>query len=231
MKLKTYKTGGILEKTKCAARKLAKIIAGAALVSGLMLSGLKSVQADTPPKGRVFASLYDHAKTPSIGFGLSKGFQVGGVGIDTSIAISSTGNDLRLESAELDLTTPDIVSTKIGPFSLTGYIYKDNFYYVKLGYGGMLNIGDFHLAGEYIGDKWGDTFAKYVVRLADGRIRLVPKAVILFSDKKVEGAGVELTGEFDIDGVTLFLKVAHSRVIPSGDWMNGNMQAGLGFGF
>jgi hypothetical protein len=208
--------------------RIGKALAAAVLAAGIMLGAsslARADEADIPARGRIFASMYDRGKSPSIGMGLSKGFALPlGFQVDASMALSSSGKTVELESAGLDLTTP-----KLGSVSGTFYAYKDRFYYVDFGYGAMLNAGNLHVALEYIGDNWGDAFAKYVIHM--GRVRLIPKVVMLFSEKKVEALGGEATAELDVGGVTLFGKIAHSRSVQTGDWMNGNMQAGMSFKF
>jgi len=207
-------------------KKIGNVFAGAVLAAGLMLGAPKLVQAE-PARAKIFASLYDQAKTPSAGVGLGKGFALpAGFSADASIALSSGGAAVNLEAAELDLNAP-----AMGPLSGTLYIYKDRFYYTERGYGAMLNAAGFHIAGEYVGDNWGVVFAKYVLKLAEAKVRLVPKAVVLLSNKKVEGIGAELLGEADAGGVTLFAKITHTRIPQTGQWMNGNMQVGMIWSF
>ncbi len=201
-------------------------MAGAVLAAGLMLEAPKSAAAEAPAQGKIFICSYDKTKTPSVGVGLSKRVSLPlGIEVDASIALSSGGKTANLESAELDLTRP------VGHVSITAYAYNDRFYYVDCGYGALLNYGSFHAGGEYIGNGWSVALAKYVVRLADGKVRLVPKVIISFSDKKVEGLGMEGRGELDVGDVTVFAKVMHLRALPGGSWMNGNMQAGMSFSF
>ena len=207
-----------------AVRKIRKTLAGAMLVGSLMLG--TSAHADQA-RGKMSVNMYDKAKTSSVALGIGKGFDLSkGCSVDASMALSSRGSTVDLESGELDLTMP-----LLGSVSTTLYVYKDRFYYVDRGYGAMLHVKNFHIAGEYVGDNWADAFAKYAFELAKGKVRLVPKAVLLFSDKRVEGIGAELLGEIGIGDVTLFAKITHSRIPQDGSWLNGNMQAGMGWKF
>jgi hypothetical protein len=204
---------------------LKRALVGAVLAVETLTLAKPAAAEDT--KGKIFVDSFDHTKTTSVAVGIARGFEIpAGLRIDASLAISSPGKGVDLESAELDLTTP-----KIGPVTLTTYIYKDRFYYTDRGLGAMLNIGNLHLAAEYDGGGLGLSFAKYKFKLMNDNVRLVPQVGVLYTDNKFVSVGGQLVGEVDVGGVTIFAKAVHFRDPDNGDWKNGNMQGGMQFAF
>jgi hypothetical protein len=211
------------------AAQLKRTLVGAVLAVETVLMAKPATAEETreDTKGRIFVNSFDHMKTTSVAVALERGFELPGkLRVDASMALSSPGNTVELESAELDLTTP-----KLGPLSLTTYIYKDRFYFVERGIGAVAHINDFHVGTEYAGDNIGISYARYRFKIADDTVRLAPQLALVYSNKQVESLGAQLAAEVDVDGVTLFAKAVHFRSLHTGDWMNGNMQGGMLFSF
>lgn len=209
MKTKTRR----LTKVKRAMRKVIRKIKYAALVpvlaAGIILTATPKVNAG-PVRGTIITGVYSNWKTPFVGFGLGKDFQLGLINVDASAAISSSNGNIILENAYLSVIPPSL-----GPVTFILYAYKDRYYNVNEAYGAMVKIRNFKLAGEYLGDGWGDVFAKYAISI--GRhVTITPKVIFLCSGKGAEGIGGELITAVTYKGLTFSLRMNHNRWLSNG---------------